>query len=112
MHLRVARSSDLAPIRDLFGRQGEAEGSAPRDLAVARLVNFDPREQCVLTATALVDGAERMVGVGSIGLDSDPQSDPQPELVVVDPEVAEDVRPLLAGALAGRAGALARDRAA
>ena len=112
VHLRVARPSDAAPIRELFARQGGREGLAAPEFEAARLVNFNPRERCVLTATALVDGAERMVGVGSIELDGDPRSDPEPELVVVDPDAPEGLGPLLAGALAGRAGALARDRAA
>jgi hypothetical protein len=107
--LRVARSSDAGPIRELFGRQPDRDTS---ELEVARLTNFDPRQHCVLTATALIDGVERLVGVGSIGLRDDPPPDLQPELVIVDPEVPEAVRGLLAGALAGRAEALARDRAA
>src|SRR5436305_9194420 len=95
VHLRVARSSDAAPIRELFTRRSEAGGSGSGDLQVARLVNFDPRERCVLTATALVDGAETVVGAGSIGLDDDPGPDPRPELVVVDPDAPDGLDEML-----------------
>ena len=110
--MRVARSSDVAPIRELLARRDGGEHPAGDDLEIARLVSFDPRQRCVLTATALIDGGERMVGVGSITLDGDPDSEPRPEVVVVDPQVPDAVGTLLAGALVGRAGALARDRAA
>ena len=109
VHLRVARPSDVAPIRGLFAREDDTKASAGADLEIARLVNFDPRERCVLTATALIDGGERMVGVGSIRLDQD---EPSPEAVIVDPEAPAGLQPLLAGALIGRAATLAHSRAA
>ena len=113
--LRVVRSSDAAQIRELFERRAQADGVAPQplvDLAPARLVSFDPRRRCVLAATALIDGGERLVGVGSIGLDEVTEAEPRPEVVVVDPDANGGVAQLLSAALTGRAEALARDRAA
>jgi hypothetical protein len=112
--LRMARSSDAAPVRELLERRALADGAtlSPIDLTLARLVSFDPRGRYVLAATALIDGAERLVGVGSIDLDETGPGDPQPELVVVDPEAPAELEKFLAAALARHAEALARDRAA
>jgi len=112
--LRMARSSDAAPIRELLERRALADGATltPIDLELARLVSFEPRRRCVLAATALIEGAERLVGIGSIDLDEAGPPDPQADLVVIDPEAPQELEGFLAAALAGRAGALARDRAA
>jgi hypothetical protein len=114
--LRMARSSDVGPIRELFARRGPVDGSAPgagSDLDVARLVSFDPRRRLVICATALVDRGERVVGVGSIRVDEPPSgTDVEPETVLIDPEAPAGVEALLRGALVGRALALAQTRAA
>lgn len=107
--LRMAHSSDARAIRRLLARRSGGEAGP---IELARLVRFDPRRQLVLCATALIDGGERLVGVGSIALERNGAEPPQPELVAVDPEVAPSVASLLAGALIGRVQALSRDRAA
>jgi len=111
--LRMARSSDSGPIRGLAERQLTADAVGPAQvdrLELARLVSFDPRRRCVMCATALIDGGERLIGVGAVDLVGEQAGQPQP--VLVDPEAPEGLRELLIGALLGRAGALARDRAA
>jgi hypothetical protein len=111
--LRVARSSDSGPIRRLAERRLAANGwgpGQPARLEPARLVSFDPRVRCVMCATALIDGGERLIGVGAVELDGGRAGPPDP--VLVDPEAPDGVRELLVGALEGRASVLARDRAA
>jgi hypothetical protein len=115
--LRIARSSDVAPIRELFARRPPVDTApeAVSDLEVARLVSFDPHRRSVICATALVDGGERVIGVGSIRIDEGPGGadvEPEPEIVLVDPEAPAGVDALLGGALVGRALALTQSRAA
>jgi len=105
VRLRMARSSDLLPIRALLAskhREPEAE--------VTALVQFDPRRRCVICATALIEGTETLVGVGSIDLDDDGLA--EPDTLLVAGEHAEAVAELLAGALIARAVHAARARAA
>jgi hypothetical protein len=106
VRLRMARSSDAAPIRGLLDRVDFAAG----DLDLARLVQFDPRRRCVLCAAALIDSTETLVGVGSIALDTGGL--PEPDTLVVAEEHAEGVAELLAGALMDRAAYAAQARAA
>jgi hypothetical protein len=101
--LRLARIGDLAAIEALFAVVG-LELDA---LEVARLVRNDPRQRIVICATALVDGAERVVGVGAIEISAS-----QPYLLIVDERITDGLTELLAGALAGRAAALRSARAA
>jgi len=111
--LRMARPSDSGPIRALAERQLGDDASAPGRIAsleLARLVSFDPRRRCVMCATALVEGGERLLGVGAVELDGEHAG--RPQAVFVDPESPEGLRELLNGALVGRASALARDRVA
>jgi hypothetical protein len=109
--LRLARVRDLAGIEDLFMRQG----LFPSQIELARLVRSDPRQQVVITAVALVDSTERILGVGAIQVDalqSDGGTDPNPSLLVVDDELTDGLEELLRNALTARAGTLARSRAA
>src|SRR5947209_20576720 len=105
VRLRLARSSDIGPIRQL----AESAPGPPR-LELVPLVQFDPRRRCVICATALIDSAERLVGVGSIDLDGD--SSTEPETVLVAGEHAEEIAALLADALRFRAAHAAQSRAA
>jgi hypothetical protein len=104
IRLRLARLSDGQAICALIARHGGA--SASPELEAARLVHHDPRRRCVLAATALLEGRETLVGVGSIPLDG--REDPDPDLVVTDGRVAGAVGELLRAALIGRARAIAR----
>jgi hypothetical protein len=97
VRLRLARSSDRRSIRELLERAGA--GVEP-----IGLVHFDPRRRVVVCATALLDGRETVVGVGSIALGA-----PVPEVLVSD-DRARGVGELLAGVLAEHAAVLARAR--
>lgn len=109
VRLRLARSSDAAAVRTLLRRQADLAEQTVPDLELARLVSFDPRDRCVICATGLIEGAERLIGVGSIPLDGDGA---EPEWLIIDPASPPGLRSLLIGALVGRASALGRDRAA
>jgi hypothetical protein len=106
VRLRMARSSDAAPIRALLDRVDFGAG----ELELARLVQFDPRHRWVICAAALIDGAETLVGVGAIQLDVERPT--EPETLVVTGEHAADIAELLAGALIDRAAHAAQARAA
>jgi hypothetical protein len=107
--LRLARVRDLAGIEDLFMRQG----LFPSQIELARLVRSDPRKQVVITAVALVDSTERILGVGAIQVAAvDRGTDPEPSLLVVDAELTDGLEELLRNALTARARTLARARAA
>jgi hypothetical protein len=109
--LRLARVRDLAGIEDLFMRQG----LFPSQIELARLVRSDPRKQVVITAVALVDSTERILGVGAIQVDAlevHGGTDPEPSRLLVDDELTDGLEELLRNALTARARTLARARAA
>lgn len=116
VRLRLAHFSDRPKIAALLARQPR-EG-APNEGLAEQLVQFDPRRRYVLCACALIDGAERLVGVGAIDLDHHEVSDP--DLMVIDSEVDAVAEPLVTealtgllwGALVGAAQAVVRARAA
>ncbi len=103
--LRLLATSDARELRHLV-----AEGRLTVDpWRLERLCHYDPRRQVVLCARVFTGGSERLLGVGSIDLEV---SGAAPELVLVDDGAASALGDLLAGALLGRADALARLRAA
>ena len=104
--LRLARIRDLPGIQELFA----GHRLAPDELELARLVRADPRRQIVICATALVNGAETIVGVGAIDLERMPDREPEPMLLLVDDRLTDGLEELLADALMGRAQALSRAR--
>lgn len=116
VRLRLAHFSDRAAIADLLNRQGPQ--GAPNPRIAERLVQFDPRRRYVVCACALIDSTERLAGVGAIDLD--PAAATEPDLLVIDEELAgardpqfsEALTGLLWGALVGAAQASARARAA
>jgi hypothetical protein len=109
VRLRLARSSDVGAIVDLFARHGKHV--TVDELAAARVIQFDPRRRYAVCATALIDSAERLIGVGAIDLDRHMVG--EPDLLFVDPDVPQTaVRELLWDALVGAAEITARDRAA
>jgi hypothetical protein len=61
----------------------------------------------VICATALIDGAETLVGVGARDLDGD-----EPEVMIVDAEHADALSSLLGAALAARVTTTGASRAA
>jgi hypothetical protein len=103
--LRLARTRDLPGIRELF----TSHGLAPHELELARLVRADPRRQIVICATALVNSAETIVGVGAIDLDGAPGR--EPALLLADDRITDGLEELLTDALMGRAQALTQTRA-
>lgn len=100
VRLRLARRSDSEGIRTLLD-QRDVEAS---EIAVNRLVRYDPWQRVVICATAPLGGTETIVGVGAIDLDDD--SDP--DTIVVDERLTQGLGELLAEALTQRARAHAR----
>jgi hypothetical protein len=105
VRLRMARSSDLMPIRGLLERRRVAG-----EVELGPLIQFDPRRRCVICATALIDSAETLVGVGSIDLAGD--RDPEPDTLLVAGEHADAVASLLTQELTARAAYSSQARAA
>jgi hypothetical protein len=103
VRLRLARSSDAPAIQALAAEHGIELDS----LSLERLLRFDPR-RIVICATALVGAGEVFAGFGAIELE--PGAEPEP--VLVDERFAGGLGELLAAALAGRADAITRFRAA
>jgi hypothetical protein len=100
VRLRLARRSDLRGLRALL----EQRGVAAADLALERLVRYDPARRAVICATAPLGGTETIVGVGAIPL----TEDGEPDTIVVDERLTQGLGELLASALVGRARAHAR----
>ncbi|MDQ4040400.1 MAG: hypothetical protein M3141_01465 [Actinomycetota bacterium] len=96
VRLRYARRSDAPALRDLLDRRGIEAG----DVALERLVRYDPTRRAVICATAPVGGTEAIVGVGAIDLG---RPDAEPETLVVDERLTQGLGELLAAALLGRA---------
>ena len=105
VRLRLPQRRDLPGIAALL----RAAGRNPDQLELARLLHANPRERLVICATALLGASEVVAGVGAIGLTA-PIGEPQ--LVVVDRELTDGLDALLHQALAGRASAIVRGRAA
>jgi hypothetical protein len=95
VRLRLARRSDLPGIRALM-RQRDVPAS---ELALTRLVRYDPHRRTVICATALVGGVETVVGVGAIDL----RADAEPDTLVVDERLTDGLAELLVAALTERA---------
>ncbi len=102
VRLRLPQPGDAPAIRALAPEGLEA-------LEVARLIRFDPRRRLVICAAALIDGRERLTGIGAVDLEG---AAARPSRVLASGEHAEDVEDLLRRALEGRARALADARAA
>jgi hypothetical protein len=99
VRLRYVRRSDLPGLRALLTQRGiEAD-----EVALGRLVRYDPSRRAVICATAPLDGTELIVGVGAIDFEQD-----APETLVVDEALTDGLVDLLASALVGRARAHAR----
>jgi hypothetical protein len=95
VRLRLARGSDARALVELVRRASDAP---PDELAIRRLVQFDPRSRFVLCATALIEGRETLVGVGSIVGGSK-----APDPLFADERLAPGVGTLLEDALVERA---------
>jgi hypothetical protein len=102
VRLRLPQAGDAGEIRAL-------SGGRLTELALARLLHCDPRQQLVICATGLMDGRVRVVGVGAIDLDP---RHAVPTVLVSDHGLVEGLDELLREALIGRARVLLRARAA
>jgi hypothetical protein len=106
VRLRLARSSDARAIGELLSRQ-EASFDGVSPLA---LLQYDPRHRYVVCATALIDGAVRLVGLGAIDLAAG--VDHEPDLLVVDPDIGGPLAELIWQVLVATARATSTARAA
>lgn len=97
VRLRLARRSDLPRFRALL----ESREIEPSELALSRLVRYDPWTRAVICATAPLGGTETIVGVGAIDL----CGDSEPDTLVVDERLTEGLAELLHSALVQRADA-------
>jgi len=95
VRLRLARRFDLPGIRVLLDQRRVPA----TDFELERLVRYDPRRRIVICAMAPVRGAETVVGVGGIDL----ETAAEPDTVVVDERLTDGLAPLLAEALVQRA---------
>ncbi|MDX6649566.1 MAG: hypothetical protein QOI91_2523 [Solirubrobacteraceae bacterium] len=93
--LRYVHRTDVPGLSRLFAQREIDAG----DMALTRLVRYDPTRRAVLCATAPVDSTELIVGVGAIDL----HPDAEPDTLVVDERLTEGLGELLYGALLGRA---------
>src|SRR6478672_9413981 len=100
VRLRYARRSDLPGLRALL----EQRGIDASEMALTRLVRYDPSRRAVICATAPIGGTELIVGVGAIDL----EADAEPDTLVVDESMTRGLVELLASALVGRAQSHAR----
>ena len=100
VRLRLVRLRDLDSIRSLAAKAG----LVCEELELARLVRCDLRRRLVLCATAIVDSAEAVLGVGMIELG---RSATMPSMLLVDAELTDGLHAVLADALVGRARELA-----
>ena len=99
VRLRLARARDEESLRGLLRRsRSNHDGMEPE-----RLARFDPRSAVVICATALVDSAQEVVGVGAADLNG-----ADPPDVVVDEEQDGALGELLRQALDGRLSARRR----
>jgi len=100
VRLRLARRSDRRAIAALLAQRGVPAS----DLALQRLLRYDPWERISICATAALDGTETVVGVGSIEL----RFGATPDALVTDDRFGAGLAELLGAALAGRAQTHAR----
>jgi hypothetical protein len=108
VRLRMVSPSDRMRVRALI----RACAPCDAELVAERLLRFDPRTRAVVCANALIDGSEAMVGVGAIDLTAAMPQAAIPNPLLIAESAPDGVADLLAGALLGRAQALARTRAA
>lgn len=102
VRLRLARGSDIQAVGKLLERDYLRTSASG-------LLHYDPRREYVLCATALLDGRETLLGIGSIKLDG---AATEPALLVINEQAGDEIRRLLAEALIGKATASTRARAA
>jgi hypothetical protein len=91
VRLRLARATDREAVEALLAGRGVAAS----DLAVRRLLTYDPMTRRVLAAYAPIDGTETLVGIAAIDLRPDADVD----TLVVDERITDGLAELLVGVL-------------
>ncbi|HVS27926.1 MAG TPA: hypothetical protein VHE14_00115 [Solirubrobacteraceae bacterium] len=99
VRLRLARPADLSELRALMRRADVGVD----DVALQRLLLFDPRKRAVICAAAWMGGREALVGVGAIDL----APGAEPDFLWAPDLFREHVSPLVDAALRNRASARA-----
>jgi hypothetical protein len=97
VRLRLARRADLEALRTLV----RSRGAEPLDMAMLRLLTYDPTRRLVIAACAPIDGQDTLVGLGAIDLRHDAQVDS----LIIDERLTEGLGELLISVLEGRAAA-------
>lgn len=92
VRLRLARPGDEGHLADLAARLG----FSPSEPALRDLVRFRPHGRSVVCATALVHGQEQVIGFGADSAEGS-------ATVLVEPDHAAELTPLLRRALGARA---------
>src|SRR4051812_7937679 len=95
VRLRLARPTDRAAVEALL----TSRGVAASEIAVRRLLSYDPVTRRVLAAYAPIDGTETLVGIAAIDLRPAAEID----TLVVDDRTTEGLAELLVRVLRGRA---------
>jgi len=95
VRLRLARRSDEPGLRTLL----EQRGVDASDLALSRIVRFDPWSRISICATTPLGGTEAIVGFGSIDL----HAEAEPDALIVDEHLTDGLGDLLGSALRSRA---------
>lgn len=100
VRVRLARPGDRRALQALL----RGRGMAADELALKRLLDFDPRDRLVLAAFALIDGADTLAAIGAIELHRGADLD----TLVVDDRLGEGLGELLGSMLRQRAEAHSR----
>ena len=87
VRLRLPGPSDRARLRTLCLRLGLPAD----DLAIGRLVRFDPRVRTAVCATCFAGARETVVGYAAIDRSAD-----EPDVLLADDDIAPGVREVLA----------------
>ena len=95
VRLRLARRADLPAVRALV----RSRGVEPSDLALRRLLTYDPLQRTVLCACAPLDGQDTLVGLGAIDLRPGAGVD----TLLIDERLTEGLGELLISVLEQRA---------
>lgn len=97
VRLRLARRADLDALRALV----RSRGAEPLELALLRLLTYDPTRRLVLAASAPIDGHDTLVGLGAIDLTEGAEVDS----LIIDERLTEGLGELLMSVLDERAAA-------
>lgn len=95
VRLRLARRSDMSALRRLV----RSRGAEPLDVALLRLLTYDPSERIVIVACTPMDGTDALVGLAGIDLREGAEVDS----LITDDRLTQGLGELLVDVLEGRA---------